>query len=190
MIALVMAAAAAPTLAATRVSVDIPAGMLGDAVIRLAQAANVTIGLTDPTLVRLPTSALRGTLAVDEALARLTRKLPAHAEQIDTTTWRIVANKPAGAPETRTEKSATPATGSGDVIVTGSKTGTRFDRYAGTATILSGSDMTLGERGAGSDALVQRMPTFGSTHLAGGPHRCVGEPGIRWNHDRAWRRRL
>jgi len=171
MIALVMAATAGPALAVTRVSVDIPAATLGEAAIRLAQAANVTIGLTDPALVRLPTSGLRGKFAVDDALARLMRRLPAHAEQIDTTTWRIVANKPARAVEIRREKSAPQAIVSGDVIVTGSKTGTRFDRYAGTASILSGSDLTLGERGMGSDALVQRLATFGSTHLGPGRNK-------------------
>jgi outer membrane receptor protein involved in Fe transport len=171
MIALMMGATAGPALAATRVSMDIPAGTLGDAAIRLAQAANVTIGLSDPTLVRLPTSALRGKFAVDEALARLMRRLPAHAEQVDATTWRIVANKPARALETRREKRAPQAIDSSDVVVTGSKTGTRFDRYAGTANILSGSDLALGERGAGSDALVQRLATFGSTHLGPGRNK-------------------
>ena len=163
-------AAATPALAAPRVAIDLPATSLGDAAIRIARAANVTIGMTDPGLARLATPPLHGRLTVDDALGRLLRGLPARAERIDAGSWRIVAARPAR-PVAPTPEAAPPPPGENEIIVTGSKTGTRFDRYAGTASVLSGSDLTLGEQGQGSDALVQRLPTFASTHLGSGRNK-------------------
>jgi len=167
-------AAAGPALAAPRVAIDLPATSLGDAVIRVARVADVTIGITDPGLARLPTPALHGRLTVDQALGRLLRGLPARAERIDGASWRIVAAPPAPPPPRRRAAARAPGPAprlDSEIIVTGSKTGTRFDRYAGTASVLSGSDLTLGEQGRGSDALVQRLPTFASTHLGSGRNK-------------------
>jgi outer membrane receptor protein involved in Fe transport len=166
-----MMMAAGPALAAPRVAIDLPAGTLGDAAIRLAQTANVTIGVADPSLVHLPTPAVRGARDVDEALARLLRRLAARAERIDAVTWRIVAAEPRERAMPRPPRRA-PAAGPGsDVIVTGAKTGTLFDRYAGTAAVLTGNDLTPGEGSTGSDALVQRLPSILSTHLGAGRNK-------------------
>jgi len=166
-------AAASPALTALRVTVDLPATTLGDAVIRLAEAANVTIGMTDPALAHLPTRRLRGHMRIDQALGRLLQGLPAKADRIDATGWRIVAAPPdrAIARPAGSEARTGTVPGEIDIIVTGSKTGTRFDRYAGTASVLSGADLTLGEEGQGSDALVQRLPVFASTHLGSGRNK-------------------
>lgn len=179
-----MVTVAGPGLAARRLDVDIPAGTLGDAAIRLAQEANVTIGVVDPALVHLATPAIHGRIAIDHALGRLLKGLPARAEQVDAVTWRIVPAKrieeamahprPAAVPPLGASSSAAAqpvGTAESEIIVTGSKTGTRFDRYAGTATMLAGSSFSLGEQGTGSDALVQRLPTFGSTHLGSGRNK-------------------
>ena len=169
-----MVAAAGSAHAAPRVAIDIPAGTLGDAAIRLAQAANVTIGVSDPSLVRLATPPVRGKFDVDQALARLLRNLPARAERIDPTTWRIVAAKHlprTGSREAARAERVSAAARGGDIVVTGSKTGTLFDRYAGTATFLTGSEFTAGERATGSDALVERLPTVLSTHLGAGRNK-------------------
>jgi len=167
-------AAVSPALAAQRLAVDLPATTLGDAAIRLAQSADVTIGITDPALAHLPTRALRGHMRVDQALGRLLKDLPAKAEQVDAAGWRVVAaplGRPVTRPVARPEAKPRPSPGESDVIVTGSKTGTGFDRYAGTASVLSGGDLTLGEQGRGSDALVERLPTFASTHLGSGRNK-------------------
>jgi outer membrane receptor protein involved in Fe transport len=163
--------AVSPVLAAPRLVVDLPATTLGDAAIRIARSANVTIGVIDPALARLATPRLRGRLTVDQALGRLLRGLPARAERIDAASWRIVAARPVPPPASRTEVEARQRPGEREIIVTGSKTGTRFDRYAGTASVVSGGDFTLGEQGQGSDALVQRLPTFASTHLGSGRNK-------------------
>jgi len=166
-------AAAGPALAAPSLAVDLPASTLGDAAIRIAQIANVTIGMTDPTLAHLPTRSLRGHMSVDHALGRLLQGLPARAVRADAASWRIVP-APLGKPIARSapqSEAAAPAPGESDIIVTGSKTGTRFDRYAGTASVLAGADLALGEQGRGSDALVQRLPTFASTHLGSGRNK-------------------
>lgn len=163
--------AVSPVLAAPRLVVDLPATTLGDAAIRIARSANVTIGVIDPALARLATPRLRGRLTVDQALGRLLRGLPARAERIDAASWRIVAARPVPPSASRTEVEARQRPGEREIIVTGSKTGTRFDRYAGTASVVSGGDFTLGEQGQGSDALVQRLPTFASTHLGSGRNK-------------------
>lgn len=163
--------AASPTLAAPRVEIDLPATNLGDAAIRIARAANVTIGVIDPALAHLATLPLRGQLTVDQALGQLLRGLPARAERIDETSWRIVSARPAAPQPAAKSDAKTPPPGESEIIVTGSKTGTRFDRYAGTASVLSGRDLTIGEMGQGSDALVQRLPTFASTHLGSGRNK-------------------
>ena len=165
--------AADPALAAPRLIIDLPATTLGDAVIRLAQTANVTIGMPDPSLVHLPTRPLRGHMSVAQALERLLQGLPAKAERVDTAGWRILA-APRARPAVRTvmaPEAVELSPGEADIIVTGSKTGTRFDRYAGTASVLGGGDFTLGEQGRGSDALVERLPTFASTHLGSGRNK-------------------
>ena len=166
-------AAAGSALAAPRV-VDLPAGTLGDAVIRLAESANVTIGLTDPRLGALATPPVRGRLEVGDALNRLLRGLPARAERVDAVTWRIVAARPV-APIVRHRAlpptQALGAAAEGEVVVTGSKTGTSFDRYAGTATVVAGNSLSLGQQGIGSDALVQRLPAITSTHLGSGRNK-------------------
>jgi outer membrane receptor protein involved in Fe transport len=171
-IAMLMVAAAGSAQAAPRIAIDLPAGTLGEVAIRLAQSANVTIGISDPSLVRLATPAVRGRFEVAQALARLLRNLPARAEQIDVVTWRIVAAKPLPVVNRAREPEPQPVAAAGsDVVVTGSKTGTLFDRYAGTATLLTGSEFTAGERATGSDALVQRLPTVLSTHLGPGRNK-------------------
>jgi len=167
-------AAASPVLAAPRLIVDLPATTLGDAAIRLAQSAKVTIGMTDSALANLPTRAVRGHMGVDQALGHLLKGLPARAEQVDAAGWRIVAAplaRPVAPPPARPQATARLSPDGNDVIVTGSKTGTGFDRYAGTASVLSGADLTLGEEGRGSDALVERLPTFASTHLGSGRNK-------------------
>jgi outer membrane receptor protein involved in Fe transport len=113
---------------------------------------------------------LHARLTVDQALARLLRGLPARAERVGRQSWRIVAAAPVAAAPPRAQ-APPPPPAEADIIVTGSKTGTRFDRYAGTASVLSGSELTLGEQGQGSDALVQRLPTFASTHLGSGRNK-------------------
>jgi len=168
--ALIAIVAAAPAAATQRISVDLPASSLGDAAIRIAQAAHVTIGMTDSALARLPTHPIKGRFTVDQALSRLLRGLPARAERIDAANWRIVAARPAAPPRPRAD-APPPELAEGDIIVTGSKTGTRFDRYAGTASVLAGGDLSLGEQGRGSDALVQRIPSFASTHLGSGRNK-------------------
>ena len=166
-------AAAGSALAAPR-AVDLPAGTLGDAVILLAESANVTIGLTDTRLGALATPPVRGQLEVGDALSRLLRGLPARAERVDAVTWRIVVARPVASIVRRhalPPTQALVAAAAGEVVVTGSKTGTSFDRYAGTATVVAGNSLSLGEQGIGSDALAQRLPAITSTHLGSGRNK-------------------
>lgn len=163
---------ASPALAAQRVSIQLPQSTLGEAVIRIAQQANVTIGMTDPALARLTTRRLSGRWTVAQALDQLLHGLPARAERINATSWRIVsARLPMRVESAKSGTEDKAAPGESEVIVTGSKTGTRFDRYAGTASVLTRGDLSLGGQGQGSEALVQRLPTFASTNLGSGRNK-------------------
>jgi iron complex outermembrane recepter protein len=173
-IALLSAAATplVPACAAPRVTFNIAAGTLGDALIALAQQANITVGINDSALGRLRTPEVRGRLEADAALRRLLKNLPAKVEQIDSRTWRIFA---AATPRLPIMKTRPPAplspVATGEIIVTGSKTGASFDRYAGTANIVEGGELTIAEASAGSDALVQRLPALTQTHLGSGRNK-------------------
>jgi outer membrane receptor protein involved in Fe transport len=157
-----------------RIVVDLPAGPLGDSLIRLAQQAGVTIGSTDPAIARLPARAVKGRLDVDTALRRLLAGLPARADRVDQAAWRVIAI-PLPATRSRTRGSPSPppplpAT-DGEIIVTAAKSGTRLARYAGTASIAAGSDLSIGEQAQGSDSLIDRFPSMSSTHLGAGRNK-------------------
>ncbi len=170
---LMLAAGSAPAAVPTRVAFDIPAGRLGDALIRAAQQAGVTIGSIDPAVAALPNHELHGRYPIDVALRRLLAGQPARAERIDATTWRVLA-----APVSRPPRPAllhpaptTPALAVDEIVVTAAKTGTLLSRYAGTASVVDGRTLSVAEQAYGSDALVERLATLSSTHLGSGRNK-------------------
>src|SRR6187402_392239 len=121
---LTLAASSAAAAAPARVAFDIPAGRLGDALIRMAEQADVTIGSIDPAVARLATPAIRGRLGIDDALRRLLAGLPARAERIDGATWRIVTirQSPRRRPPRQFPPSSPPQPD--EIVITAAKTGT------------------------------------------------------------------
>lgn len=165
-----LAAASAEAALPARFPLNLPAGPLGNTLIRLAEQTGATIGSTDPAVARLPAPALRGRMDVAAALRRLLRGQPARAERIDDLTWRIVtaAAPPAASP---TPSRPAPPLNEGEVVVTAAKTGTRLSRYAGTASIIAGADLDIAQQGRGSDSLMERVPSMSSTHLGSGRNK-------------------
>ncbi|WP_162527194.1 TonB-dependent receptor [Sphingomonas solaris] len=173
-VAIACAVASPAEAAARRIAISIPAGALGNAIATLGGQTGVSIGTVDPVLSNLPVRRLRGTMSVDQALARLLRGLPARAERIDATSWRIVrAARPAKpvtprlhAPDMRSAGSSPTV----DIIVTASKRDTVLSDYPGTAYLLDGQE--LARRGAsGTDAIIARLPTVESTALGPGRNK-------------------
>jgi outer membrane receptor protein involved in Fe transport len=169
---LMLAAESAPA-APARVAFDIPAGRLGDALIRVAQQAGITIGSIDPSVAALPTHAMHGRYAIDAALRRLLEGQPARAERIDATAWRVVAAPAARVPRQAPPRPAppAPALATEEIVVTAAKTGTLLSRYAGTASVVDGRTLSVAEQAYGSDALVERLATLSSTHLGSGRNK-------------------
>lgn len=163
---------AAPVGAARPVSVrvDLPAGTLGNSLIRLAEQTGATIGITDPGLSRLPVRAVRGRFSLGEALDRLLKRSGAAARQIDAMTWRVVPAAPLTMPD-RPVPSRHLDPPASDIVITAAKTGTSRSRYAGTVAIIDSSEMTLAQQSRGTDALVERLPGLSSTHLGSGRNK-------------------
>ena len=138
--------AALPAAAAQRIAVSVAAGPLGDAIATLGIQAGVSIGTMDPVLGNLRVPRLRGVMSVDQALTRLLRGVPARAQQIDATSWRIVrsALSTPAAPNRRPAPSrlraAMPSTTT-DIVVTASKRDTALRDYPGAAYLLDGEDL-------------------------------------------------
>jgi len=169
---LMLAAGSAPAAVPARVAFDVPAGRLGDALIRVAQQAGVTIGSIDPAVAALPVHGLHGRYAIDAALRRLLAGQPARAERIDATTWRVLAApaSPSPRPIPRPPVVAVPPS-VGEIVVTAAKTGTLLSRYAGTASVVDGTTFSLADQAHGTDALVERLATLSSTHLGSGRNK-------------------
>ncbi len=172
MMVLTLVGTAAVASAPARVAVDLPAGTLGNALIKLAEQTGATIGSTDPAVARLRVHSLRGRMGVATALRRLLRGQPARADRIDDATWRIIL-APAPPGRLRIPLSPPPAmiVAEDEIVITASKTGTRLSRYAGTASLVSGADLNLAQQGRGSEALIERLPSLNSTHLGSGRNK-------------------
>lgn len=171
-----LALVTSPVTAAPRPPIAIAAGSLGDAIATLGTQADVSIGMTDRLLGSLRVQRVRGRMTVDRALARLLHGLPARAQRIDATSWRIVGAplpvRPAVArlPADDARPSPPLSPPAADIVVTASKRNTILNAYSGTAYVLNGRD--LAAAGAnGTDAVIARLPTLTATALGPGRNK-------------------
>lgn len=171
--ALALFCLASPLMAAPAVHIAIRAGTLGDAVLALGQQTGLTIGFTDPMLTGLRTPAISGRMAAERALARLLRGLPARAIPV-AGGWRIIAaavaphaSKLAGS----VPRPAAPGAIASDIIVTASKRGVLLRHYPATVETIDGNDLAGVQASEGSDAIVLRLPSVGSTALGPGRNK-------------------
>ncbi|MDX3886270.1 MAG: TonB-dependent receptor, partial [Sphingomonas sp.] len=84
---------AAPAVAASApsVSLQIPAGRLGDAVAALAGQAGVSVSVPDAALWARPVPALNGRMTVRDAVRRLATAAGGRAVALPGDGWRIIA---------------------------------------------------------------------------------------------------
>ena len=155
-----------------QLSIDLPAGSLQQSVIALGRQARISIAVTDPSLLRLRAPAVRGRMSAEQALRRLLAGTRARAIAVGTSSYRIVrAPLPAPRPAPRAEPPASPPPAPVDdtpIIVTASKRSTPLRDYPGPATLIGGSAFTAGAAASGTDAIAERVPSLGSTHLGPG----------------------
>lgn len=160
---------AAPAVAAAPVvSVDLPAGRLGDAVAALAQQARISVSVPDAGLWARPVPALRGRMTAGAAVARLARSAAGEAQSLAGGGWRIVPASRRGA-AVATNGAPLPSPG-GDIVVTATKRDMRFADYPGSVAILAGHDLGFGAE-AGTEAIAARLASLSSTHLGAGRNK-------------------
>jgi iron complex outermembrane receptor protein len=162
---------AGPACAQQR-DLDLPAGRLGDAVLKLGRQSATTIVIGDPALWARPVPAIRGRLSVAQALDRLARAVRADVRRSGPG-WRLVAQparrpppqRPAIRPMPTEDLPAGP-----DIVVTASKRDVPVRDFAGQASMLGGADLAFGQAG-GTDAIIARLASLSSTHLGTGRNK-------------------
>ncbi|MEJ8629754.1 STN domain-containing protein [Sphingomonas sp. I4] len=93
--------ASAPTLAAERVPVDLPAGTVGTQVMALGRALRANISVPDAGLWSRPVPPLRGRLSVEQALSAIARGSGARVEPLGPGAWRLTPRLRTHAPVSR-----------------------------------------------------------------------------------------
>jgi len=164
--------AAVPAAAAERVSVDLPAGTVGDQIMALGRSAGASIVVPDAGLWRRPVPALRGRMTVEQALAMIARRAEARAERLGSAGWRLAPHHAARPAVIRRRPAPIPPPEipAGDVIVTASKRDTLRDHFAGQVVQVAGADLELGGAG-GTSKLADRMTAVASTYLGAGRNK-------------------
>lgn len=177
LLALPFAMSSTPVLAQAPVTVDIAAGRLDSAIIALGRQAGITIGISDRQLGAQRVRRLRGRLTVEQALARMLKDSDARPIRLAANHWRIVrssaASRRSGAPIRLAVTKPTAMPASIEEIVVIAQQAASEDLMASNMQghIQLSSDFVLGAQGRGSDALVERLPSLGSTQLGPGRNR-------------------
>ncbi len=177
LLALPLAMMASPALAEAPVPIDIASGRLDAAIIALGRQAGINIGISDRQLGAHRVRRLRGRMTAQQALERLLKDSDARPILLASGHWRVVrASSPmrrSGAPIRLAVSmpNSLPAPVE-EIVVTA-----RRSPSDGLLTkdlfghIALDSDFVLGAQGRGSDALVGRLPSLGSTQLGPGRNR-------------------
>lgn len=157
--------------AAPIVSIDLPAGRLGDAVAVLARQARISVSVPDARLWARQVPALRGRMTGGEAMTRLAQSAAGEARPLAGGGWRIVPVAPRASGQAAGGAAIAPSPPpSGDIVVTATKRDMRFADYPGTVNILDGHDLGFGGEG-GTEAIVARLASLSSTHLGAGRNK-------------------
>ena len=153
---------------------NIPAGALGEAVIRFGDEAGINIGLTDPVLAAQRTQGVHGRHSLSGALHILLKDTGAEYREVAPHTVRIITAlpRPARIVERRfPEASKQPSipTSTADIVVTASKNQTLLSQFPGSVSIIrlhaASGDGTAQK---GTSALVQQLPILSATGLGSG----------------------
>ena len=185
--AVVMACAiASPVAAREKRDFSIPAGQLGDALVRFGEQADITIGVNDPILAHSGSRGLRGRYSTAEGLRVLLRGTGADFSFIDGQTVRIFRakpkkpskpprppkpkhTKPVGVPPPATQ---TEAMANETIIVTASKQSSPLARYPGTVHVVElDQDKNARDAARGTTAIVAKLPQLATTSLGAGRNK-------------------
>ncbi|GGB74028.1 TonB-dependent receptor [Blastomonas aquatica] len=176
LLALPVAMLASPVLAQAPVSIDIASGRLDAAIIALGRQAGITIGIGDPRLGAHRVRRLRGRMTPEQALERMLKDTDARPVRLATGHWRITritsASRRSGAPIRLAIAMPTQVADPVEEIVVTARPATAetLSRDMFGHLHLDG-DFVLGPQGRGSDALIERLPSLGSTQLGPGRNR-------------------
>lgn len=167
-----VAVAAAPSVAADRVVIDLPAGTVGGQVMALGRAARANIAVPDAGLWSRPVPRLRGRMSVEQALTAIARGSGASLEALGPGIWRLTPRLRTPVPPLihHLPKPLPSEVPSGDVVVTASKRDTIHDHFAGQVVQVAGADLELGGVG-GTSKLADRMTVIASTYLGAGRNK-------------------
>lgn len=154
------------------VTIDLPAGTLGQSLTALGQQTGVSINVAHPPLWARPVRAVRGTMPMERALERLLRGTGGVAIPLNGSSWRITLApvRPRRAIFVPSAPPLVEESASAPIIVTASKRATRLNEFAGIVSILRGTDLSYGGV-QGMDAVLARLATLSSTHLGSGRNK-------------------
>lgn len=165
---------AAVPASAQELTIDLPAGTVGQQVVALGRMTRINVAVPEAQLWTRSVPRLRGHWTADGALAAIARRAGARAERIGPGSWRL-----AQAPRSRVTTVARPSrpvqpapdgATPKDIVVTASKREVTRANYPGQVTRVAGSTLELGGPG-GTDRLIERVTSVASTHLGSGRNK-------------------
>lgn len=164
---------ASPAHAGQSYPLDLPAGRLGDVLTALGRQAKISISVDDGAIWQRRIPAVKGVYSVPEAVRRMLGD-KVEAVAIEPGVWRIRPARAKPAPRPRPRRAPPPAAdqpGEGEtVVVVASKRDMRLGDYAGSVSVVEGSDINFGGVG-GTDAVLSRLATISSTYLGDGRNK-------------------
>ncbi|KRB82278.1 TonB-dependent receptor [Sphingomonas sp. Root710] len=165
--------AAAPLYAAETAALDLPAGRLSDAVATLAAQTGASVSAADGMIWSMRVAPLRGRMSAEEALRRLLRGSRGRLVSLGGNSFRIVPAAPVlarrAAPQVQPQPIESEDEGQA-IIVTASKRDTRLRDFAGSVSLLDGTDLSFGGE-QGMESILARVASLSSTHLGAGRNK-------------------
>ena len=149
---------------------DIAPAPLKSVVVAIGAQADVTIGLSDPTIGGILVQGVRGRMSVATALSRMLTGTIADYRQVDAQTFEIVRRK---LPPVAKRSAVSPphARPDPEIVVTGSKRSAALRDYIGGVVLVDGMAVRPDRQIHGSQALVDLVPILASTHLGPGRNK-------------------
>lgn len=172
--AMALIAAWATPAAAETVSLDLPAGSVGQQVMALGRVARVSVVVPEGRLWSRRVPALRGRWRAAAALEVIARHARAEVIAVGANSWRLVIRRavpalPRIVPRRRSPFSLSHEQGA-EIVVTASKRDTTRDNFAGAVVRVSGADLEFGGPG-GTERLAERLTSIASTYLGAGRNK-------------------
>ena len=161
---------APPALAGQGYPLDLPAGRLGEVLGVLGRQAKISVSVDDASIWQRRVRAVKGVYSVPEAVRQMLGD-KVEAVAIEPGVGRIRPARAKPAPRPRPAPPPADQPGEGDtVVVVASKRDMRLGDYAGSVSVVEGSDINFGGVG-GTDAVLSRLASISSTYLGDGRNK-------------------